>query len=228
MSLRVIIAEDSLIVREGIERILALEDDLELVASCVDLGQLSEAVERETPDVVLADLRMSPAREGEGIRVVEWLREAHPQVGVIVLSQYADPDFALKLLEAGSDRRGYLLKERIHDGAQLRAAIETVAGGGAVIDPKLVDALFAARDPVERSPLAELSARERDVLAELAQGKSNAAIAESLALTKSAIEKNINSIFIKLGLADEDDISRRVTAALLFLSATGVPTRPAT
>jgi DNA-binding NarL/FixJ family response regulator len=220
---RVVIAEDSLIVREGIEQILALEDGLELAASCADMPQLMQAVERESPDVVLTDLRMPPAHADEGIRVAARLRETQPQIGVIVLSQYAEPLLALKLIEAGSDRRGYLLKERIHDGAQLRAAIEAVAQGGVVIDPKLVDALFAGKSRLESSPLTELTDREREVLAELAQGRSNAAIADSLVLTKSAIEKHINSIFVKLGLADADDISKRVKAALVFLAETELP-----
>jgi DNA-binding NarL/FixJ family response regulator len=220
---RVVIAEDSLIVREGIEQILALEDGLELAASCADMPELMEAVEREGPDVVLTDLRMPPAHADEGIRVAARLRETQPQIGVIVLSQYAEPLLALKLIEAGSDGRGYLLKERIHDGAQLRAAIEAVAQGGVVIDPKLVDALFAGKSRLESSPLAELTQREREVLAALAQGRSNAAIADSLVLTKSAIEKHINSIFVKLGLADADDISKRVKAALVFLAETELP-----
>ena len=150
---RVAIAEDSLIVREGLEQILALEDGLELVASCADLPQLMEAIERELPDVVLTDLRMPPSYDDEGIRAAAWIRETRPQTGVIVLSQYADPRLALKLLETGSDGRGYLLKERIRDRAQLRAAIEAIAGGGAVIDPKLVDALISPRSSVQSSGL---------------------------------------------------------------------------
>jgi DNA-binding NarL/FixJ family response regulator len=221
--IRVVIAEDSLIVREGIEQILAPENGVELAASCQDMPHLMEAVEREEPDVVLTDLRMPPGQQDEGIRVAARLRETHPQIGVIVLSHYAESALALKLIEAGSGRRGYLLKERIHDAAQLRASIEAVAQGGVVIDFKLVDALFADKSRLERSPVAELTQREQEVLAELAQGKSNAAIADSLVLTKSAIEKHINSIFVKLGLADADDISKRVKAALVFLAESELP-----
>jgi DNA-binding NarL/FixJ family response regulator len=214
---RVVIAEDSLIVREGIEQLLEFEHQVELVGSCVDLPQLMDVVERELPDVVLTDLRMPPDQSDEGVRVASWLRHAHPQIGVIVLSQYAEPRLATKLLEDGSQGRGYLLKERIRDATQLRTAIETVAAGGVVIDPKLVDALIAPAS--ELTPLGELTPRERDVLAHVAQGMSNAAIADALVLTKSAVEKHINSIFIKLGLTDADDISKRVKAALLFLAA---------
>jgi DNA-binding NarL/FixJ family response regulator len=223
LTVRVIIAEDSLIVREGIQQILALEPDIDVVASCGDLPELMEAIERESPDVVLTDIRMPPGQLDEGIRVASWLREAHPEIAVVVLSQYAEPSYALTLLEPGSDRRGYLLKERVHDASQLRAAIEAVAQGGAIIDPKLVDALVLGKARLERSPLAELTPREREVLAEIAQGKSNAAIADSLVLTKRAVEKHINSIFLKLNLAYSDDVSKRVKAALLFLSETELP-----
>jgi DNA-binding NarL/FixJ family response regulator len=216
---RVIIADDSLIAREGIEQILATEPEIEVVASCGDLPGLLDAVDRERPDVVLTDIRMPPSQSDEGIRVATRLRETHPDVGVIVLSQYEEPAFALTLLEQGSDRRGYLLKDRLHDHAQLRAAIEAVVKGGAVIDPKLVDALVNGKARLERSPLAELTPREQEVLSEIAQGKSNSAIAEALFLTKRAVEKHINSIFLKLDLGPEDDVSKRVKATLLFLSA---------
>ena len=223
VTIRVVIAEDSLIVREGIQQILAIAPDIEVVAACGDLPELMEAIERESPDVVLTDIRMPPTQVDEGIKVAGWLRDAHPGIGVVVLSQYAEPSYALTLLEPGSDRRGYLLKERVHDASQLRAAIEAVAQGGAIIDPKLVDALVVGKARLERSPLAELTPREREVLAEIAQGKSNSAIADSLVLTKRAVEKHINSIFLKLGLAYADDVSKRVKAALLFLSETDHP-----
>ena len=223
MTIRVVIAEDNLIVRSGIEQILGLAPNVEVVASCGDLPDLMEAIERENPDVVLTDIRMPPTQVDEGIKVAGWLREAHPDIGVVVLSQYADPSYALTLLEPGSDRRGYLLKERVHDASQLRAAIEAVAQGGAMIDPKLVDALVVGKARLARSPLAELTPRETTVLAQIAQGKSNAAIAESLVLTKRAVEKHIHSIFLKLGLAFADDVSKRVKATLLFLSETQPP-----
>ena len=139
-------------------------------------------------------------------------------MGVVVLSQYSEPAYALALLESGSDRRGYLLKERVHDRAQLVSAVETVAEGGSVIDPKVVEVLVASKARAERSPLAELTPREREVLAEIAQGKSNSAIADSLVLTKRAVEKHINSIFLKLNLSEAEDVSKRVKAALTFLA----------
>jgi DNA-binding NarL/FixJ family response regulator len=219
VGIRLVIADDSLIAREGIEHILAMEPELEVVASVGDLEELAAAVDRERPDVVLTDIRMPPSNSDEGIRFANRMRETHPELGVIVLSQYEEPRFALTLLEQGSDRRGYLLKDRLHDHAQLRAAIEAVVKGGAVIDPKLVDALVNGKAHLERSPLAELTPREREVLSEIAQGKSNSAIAESLVLTKRAVEKHINSIFLKLDLGPEDDVSKRVKATLLFLSA---------
>jgi DNA-binding NarL/FixJ family response regulator len=219
VGIRLVIADDSLIAREGIEHILAMEPELEVVASVGDLEELAAAVDRERPDVVLTDIRMPPSNSDEGIRFANRMRETHPQLGVIVLSQYEEPGFALTLLEQGSDRRGYLLKDRLHDHAQLRAAIEAVVKGGAVIDPKLVDALVNGKARLERSPLAELTPREQEVLSEIAQGKSNSAIAEALFLTKRAVEKHINSIFLKLDLGPEDDVSKRVKATLLFLSA---------
>jgi DNA-binding NarL/FixJ family response regulator len=220
---RIVIADDSLIAREGIEQILASEPELDVVASCGDLPELLDAVDREHPDVVLTDIRMPPSLSDEGIRIATRLRETHPDVGVIVLSQYEDPGYALTLLETGSDRRGYLLKERVHDRAQLRAAVEAVAKGGTVIDPKLVDVLVTGRARLEHSALADLTPREREVLAEIAQGRSNTAIAESLVLTKRAVEKHINSIFLKLNLAFADDVSKRVKAALMFLAETDGP-----
>jgi DNA-binding NarL/FixJ family response regulator len=172
---------------------------------------------------VLTDIRMPPSHTDEGIRLAGELRDSHPQTGVVVLSQYADPVYALALFDRGSDRRAYLLKERVHNRAELMAAIEAVAGNGSMIDPKIVESLVTARSRAERSPLNELTAREREVLSEIAQGKSNMAIADSLFLTKRAVEKHINSIFLKLGLAEAEDVSKRVTATLMFLSEPIVP-----
>jgi DNA-binding NarL/FixJ family response regulator len=214
----VVLADDSLIVREGIQQLLASATDVEIVASCSDLGSLLETIEVDPPDVVLTDIRMPPSETNEGIQAAARLRETHPQVGVVVLSQYSDPGYALALLESGSDRRAYLLKERVHDRGQLLTTIRTVAEGGSVIDPKIVEVLVAAKARADRSPLAELTPREHEVLSEIAQGKSNTAIAESLVLTKRAVEKHINSIFMKLGLADEEDIAKRVKATLMFLA----------
>jgi DNA-binding NarL/FixJ family response regulator len=218
MSIRVVLAEDNLLVREGLQQVLDGASDIWVVGACADVDSLLETIERERPDVVLTDIRMPPSNTDEGVRVAARLRETDPRIGVVVLSQYDDPAYVLKLLETGSDGRAYLLKERVHDRGQLSTAIHTVAHGGSVIDPKIVEVLVAARARAEHSPLLELTPREREVLSEIAEGKSNTAIAESLVLTKRAVEKHINSIFMKLGLADADDVSKRVKATLMFLS----------
>jgi len=219
MPLRVALGEDSLIVREGVRQLLAVDPGIEIVAAVSDADSLRDACTRFRPDVVLTDIRMPPTSTDEGIRLAGELRDTHPEIGVVVLSQYADPLYALALLDRGSDGRAYLLKERVHNRAELMAAIRAVAEGGSMIDPKIVESLVAARSRAERSPLNELTAREREVLSEIAQGKSNTAIAEALFLTKRAVEKHINSIFLKLGLASAHDVeSKRVTAALMFLS----------
>ena len=218
MSIRIVIGEDSLIVREGVCQLLAVDPAVEVVAAVGDADSLRDACLRHEPEVVLTDIRMPPGHSDEGIRLAGELRDSHPGMGVVVLSQYADPLYALALLDQGSDRRAYLLKERVHNRAELMAAIRAVADGGSMVDPKIVESLVPARGRAERSPLNELTAREREVLSEIAQGKSNTAIAETLFLTKRAVEKHINSIFLKLGLADAQDVSKRVTAALMFLS----------
>jgi DNA-binding NarL/FixJ family response regulator len=219
MAVAVALADDNLIVREGIAQLLAGEESgIEVVGLCDDLGSVLELVEERRPDVVVTDIRMPPTHTDEGIRLAGLLRESHPGIGVVVLSNYANPMYALALLESGSEGRSYLLKERVSDRAQLVSAIHSVAVGGSVMDPKIIEPLMAARTEAARSPLADLTAREREVLSEIAQGKSNAAIAESLVLTKRAVEKHINSIFMKLNLADAQDVSKRVKAALLFLA----------
>jgi DNA-binding NarL/FixJ family response regulator len=215
---RVAVADDHLLVREGLGQLLAAETEVEIVASCGDLRSLLEAVDEDPPDVVLTDIRMPPTQSDEGIRIANRLRETHPEIGVVVLSQYDEPSYALALLEGGSAGRGYLLKERLHDSAQLVSAIESVADGGSVVDQRIVEVLVAAGARATSSPLADLTSREWEVLAELAQGKSNAAIAESLFLTKRAVEKHINAIFLKLNLTDAEDVSRRVKAVLVFLA----------
>jgi DNA-binding NarL/FixJ family response regulator len=216
--IRVLLADDSLLVREGLEQVLAGQSNVEVVGALADLPTLLEAIDAHTPDVVVTDIRMPPTLSDEGIRVATQTRETHPEMGVVVLSQFAEPSYALALLEDGSDGRAYLLKERVHDRAQLLSAIETVADGGSVVDTKVVDLLVAAQGRAERSPLAALTPREREVLAEIARGKSNSAIAESLVLTKRAVEKHINSIFSKLDLSDAEDASKRVKATLAFLA----------
>jgi DNA-binding NarL/FixJ family response regulator len=218
MRIKVVVAEDSYLVREALSRLLENEPELDLAAVTVDATALDSAIEREQPQVVLTDIFMPPSRGPEGIRVAARLRESHPDVGVVVLSQYADPGYALELFASGSDGRAYLLKERVGNRAELMDAIRAVAAGGSVVDPKIVEALITARKRMVDSPLAALTAREREVLAEVATGKTNTAIAESLFLTKRAIEKHINSIFLKLDLRESEDVSRRVKAALIHLS----------
>lgn len=218
MSLRVAIAEDSYLVREGLSKLLAGVEGLDVVAVSEDTYSLLDAIEGESPDVVLTDIRMPPFREREGIRVAAQLRETHPEIGVVILSQYADPTLALELFESGSEGRAYLLKERIGNRDELVDAIHAVADGRSVVDPKIIDGLIAQRARVAASAFDELTTREREVIAEVATGKSNAAIAASLFLTKRAVEKHINSIFMKLNLRDSEDTSRRVKAALIYLA----------
>jgi DNA-binding NarL/FixJ family response regulator len=218
MPIRVVLAEDNLLVREGIRTLLEGRPQLELVAACGDLESLLRAVEAERPDVVLTDIRMPPDGLDEGIQAASRLRETSPEVGVVVLSQYAEPGYALELLEGGSERRAYLLKERVEDVDELAAAIRAVADGGSVIDPKVVEALVAAKSGADRSLLADLTPREREVLHEMAQGKNNAAIAESLVIAERSVEKYVHSIFAKLGIAWEEKVSRRVKAVLLYLA----------
>jgi DNA-binding NarL/FixJ family response regulator len=218
MALRIAIGEDSLIVREGVQQLLAVDPEVEVVAAVGDQLSLRQACEEEHPDVVLTDIRMPPTHTDEGIRLAAELRESHPRIGVVILSQYSEPGYALALLDHGSDGRAYLLKERVHNRAELMAAIHAVAAGGSMIDPKVVEALVVARSRAANSPLNELTERELEVLAEIAQGKSNTAIADALFLTKRAVEKHINAIFWKVGLADAADVSKRVKATLMFLA----------
>jgi len=215
--IRVVVGEDSNPIREFLTMILSSAPGVELVAVCSDGNELRKAIAASSPHVVVTDIWMPPSGADEGIRVAMSLRESHPEIGVVVLSQYAEPAYALGLFDGGTGRRAYLLKERIRDREELIGAIEKVAKGGSVIDPLGVDVLIQARSRASHSRLAPLTAREREVLAEIAAGKSNAAIAESLVLTKRAVEKHVNSIFSKLELPDTEDVSRRVKATLLFL-----------
>ena len=222
----VVLGEDSYLVREGLRQVLAGAPEVELVAECGDADALMREIEERQPDVVLTDIRMPPTHTDEGIRLAADLRVAYPRIGVVVLSQYADPGYVLELLAAGSEGRAYLLKERVHDRRELVAAIEAVAGGESVIDPKIVEVLVAAKARDERSPLAELTPREREVLAAIAEGKSNAAISDALVLTKRAVEKHINAIFLKLNLSHSqaaEKVSPRVKAALVFLAQADGP-----
>ena len=219
MPVRVVLAEDNYLVREGVRQLIEHQDGIELVAACEDLAGLRAAVEEHAPDVVLTDIRMPPGLRDEGLQVANELRRTHPRIGVVVLSQYAEPEYALALLESGAAGRAYLLKDRVGDVGQLVNAIREVAGGGSVIDPAVVEVLVAARSRAARSPIDELTAREREVLQRIAEGMNNAAIAGTLSLTERAVEKHINSIFSKLGLSEEHDIHRRVKATLTYLAA---------
>jgi DNA-binding NarL/FixJ family response regulator len=216
--LRLVLADDHYLVREGTRRLLETQADLEVVAACGDLDSLLAAVEAELPDVVVTDIRMPPTGSDEGIRAADRLRETHPQIGVVVLSQYAEPRYALPLLEQGTARRAYLLKERVDDVEQLVGAIRAVAEGGSVVDPKVVEALVAEKARAERSPLHDLTPREQDVLREMASGKNNAAIGATLFLTERSVEKVIHSIFLKLGLTWEASIHKRVKAVVMYLA----------
>lgn len=168
---------------------------------------------------MITDIRMPPTGTDEGLRAAERLRAERPEVGVVVLSQYAEPEYALALLEKGASGRAYLLKERVSDIDQLVGAVREVARGGSVIDPRVVEVLVAARSAVRDSPIAQLTPRERDVLQQVAMGKNNAGIAAALFLTERAVEKHINAIFSKLDLSEEPDVHRRVKAALVYLAA---------
>jgi DNA-binding NarL/FixJ family response regulator len=218
MTLRVAIAEDSYLVREAVRQLLERASEIEVVAVCEETDALLEAVDREMPDVVVSDIWMPPFEGDDGIRVAARLRETHPSIGVVILSQYADPGLALALFESGSEGRAYLLKERVADRGELVEAIQAVAERRSVVDAKIIDLLIAQRARAAASPLDELTAREREVLAEVAAGKSNAAIAGSLFLTKRAVEKHINAIFMKLNLRESADTSRRVKATLIYLA----------
>jgi DNA-binding NarL/FixJ family response regulator len=218
MTIRVVLAEDNLLVREGATRLLESQPGIEVCAACGDLPSLLQAVEEHRPAVVVTDIRMPPTHTDEGIQASERLREASPQTGVVVLSQFADPIYVMALLERGSQGRAYLLKERLANADQLVAAINEVARGGSVIDHKVVEVLVQARAKAPESRLDKLTPREREILSEMAQGKNNAGIASALVVTERAVEKHINAIFSKLGLGEEKEVHRRVKAVLLFLS----------
>ena len=214
--LRVVLADDSFLMREALHQVVEHQDNVEIVAECGDGASLLEEVQRLRPDVVITDVRMPPSGDDEGIRVALRLRETDPGIGVVVLSHYADPRYGRDLFAAGAEGRAYLLKDRVNDGRELRAAIEVVARGGSMIDPEIVRLLLESEERRHDSPLKDLTPREREVLAAMASGKSNAAIADELVLTKRAVEKHVGAIFLKLGLPGEDVVSRRVAAVLLY------------
>jgi len=218
VSIRIVLAEDQYLVREGLRRLLETREDLEVASVCTDLDSLLAAAEAEQPDVVVTDIRMPPGNTDEGIQAATLLRETNPEVGVVVLSQYAVPAYVLALMDGGCERRAYLLKERVDDLDQIVAAIQAVAAGGSVFDPKVVEALVAENARSDESPLNELTPRELDVLREMAEGKNNAAIAEALVLTERSVEKVIHSIFLKLDLRWETAVHKRVKAVVLYLA----------
>jgi DNA-binding NarL/FixJ family response regulator len=222
MPIRVVLGEDNLLVREGIRSLLANDPSIEVINAAGDYDSLLALCDADPPDVVITDIRMPPTETDEGIRLADELRQRRPEIGVVVLSQFSTPAYALALFEHGADRRAYLLKDRVHNRAELTAAIRAVAEGGSLVDPKVVEELAKSRARAENNPLKELTPRELEVLTEIAQGSSNAAIAQSMYLSKRAIEKHINVIFLKLGLADAEDVSRRVKAVLLLLAESDI------
>ncbi len=218
MTLAVVLAEDSYLMRQGVSRLLEGGDSVALVATAEDLPSLLAAVDEHAPDVVVTDIRMPPTNTDEGIQAAAAFREGHPRVGVVVLSQYDEPEYALKLLARGADGRAYLLKDRLFDAGALLHAVREVAAGRSVIDQQVVESLVAARNRFASSSLRGLSERELDVLRQMAQGKNNDAIAAALFVSVRVVEKHINAIFSKLGLGEEPDVHRRVKAVLIYLS----------
>lgn len=217
MATRVIVAEDNVLMRQGIIAALTSLEGIELIADCGDANELRRLVDADPPDVVLTDIRMPPTNTDEGIVAAHRIRSDHPNTGVIILSQHADPEYALSLFDEGTDRLGYLLKENIGNIAELRRAINTVTEGGSPIDPQIVG-LLVSRRSASPSPLDHLSPRELEVLEQIAEGLNNVAIAEQLSITEKSVQKHINSIFSKLYLNEEPDAHRRVRAVRLWLA----------
>ncbi len=218
--IRVVVAENSRVIREYLVSALAGNANLEVTAVCSDGGELASAMATEHPDVVVTDIRIPPSRGDEGIRIASKLRVTNPEIGVVVLSQYAEPTYALALLESGS-ARAYLLKERIRGEHELIDAIEAVARGDTMVDREIVEALIEARARVARSPLPTLTREQRELLAMIAEGKSTAAIADSLMLPERTVEEHTKAIFSKLDLPETETASRRTQAALVFLAEEG-------
>jgi DNA-binding NarL/FixJ family response regulator len=218
MTLRVILAEDNLIAREGVTRVLEGAEDIELVATCADAATLRATIDEIHVDVVLTDIRMPPSGTDEGIRIAEELRTSHPDIGVVVLSHYAEPAYALALFAAGSERRAYLLKDHLKYRGELGNAIRAVAAGGSVVDARVVEKLLHRQTRREGSRIDTLTPREREILALIAEGHSNGAVADALVVTKRAVEHHVNNIFLKLDLGEPKDVSRRVKAAMTLLA----------
>ncbi len=223
--LRVVLCDDSFLVREGVAALFADTPDIELVETVTDAASLLRAVAGLAPDAVLTDIRMPPSFTDEGIVAARRIRREHPDVGVVVLSQYAEPQYAFELLADGVAGLGYLLKERVSQLDELVRALHDVARGGSALDPKIIETLLARKDHEENTPLLGLTEREREVLQEVATGRSNASVAKTLFMSERAVEKHIGSVFQKLGLAEEDGLNRRVAAVLAFLEASGEPRR---
>jgi len=218
--IRVVLGDDSFLAREGVARVLETIDDVELVAACSDLDELRAAVERVKPHAVVTDIRMPPTNTDEGIRFASELRISHPDVGVVVLSQHAEPAYAMTLFEDGSTQRAYLLKERVKDEDELARALREVVAGRSLVDSRIVDKLVSAR--LNNDPgLEKLTPREREILSLIAEGRSNTSIADTLKITKRAVERHINGIFLKLDLGEALDVNRRVKATLLYLTGEG-------
>lgn len=215
--LRVVVCDDQYLVREGTRSVLSSVPGIEVSGVAGDAAQLMELIRDSPPDVVVLDVRMPPTYRMEGIEAAHRIRESYPSIGVVILSQYADPEYALELLSGGSAGLSYLLKERLGDPGQLSDAVREVASGGSILDPKVVDALVEAQTRRARSRLHGLTPREHEVLTLMATGRNNAGIAGALVLSERAVEKHINSIFRKLGLSEELDVNHRVAAVLLFL-----------
>lgn len=219
--MRVVIAEDSFLLREAVVHLLETTGRVDVVATVGTLEDLLAAVDEHHPDAVLTDIRMPPTFTDEGVRAADALRQAHPRTGVVVLSQHLQPSYAVALFEAGSEGRGYLLKERVSAADQIADALSAVAEGGSVVDPRVVETLIEARRRGRESLLEHLTPRERQVLAEMAEGRNNAAIGAHLGLPERAVEKHSNAVFAKLCLTEEPDVNRRVKAVLLFLAENG-------
>ncbi len=213
----VMIAEDDYLVREGARAVVTADPRIEVVGSASDASELLSLLDDEVPDVVLLDIRMPPTFTTEGIELAHHVRRTHPSVGIVVLSQHADPEYALELLKDGSSGVAYLLKERLGDADRLIQAIDEVRAGGSVLDPRIVEALLEAQRRRSASRLAGLTPRELEVLAQMASGRGNAAIARDLSISNRSVEKHTNAIFRKLGLAEELDLNRRVAAVLFYL-----------
>jgi DNA-binding NarL/FixJ family response regulator len=218
---RVVIAEDNLLVRTGLQALLAAEDDIEVVGIGTRYEELVATVDNELPDVVVTDVRMPPAMTDEGVRAAREIRTKHPEIGVVLLSQFRDPTYLLELIADGSNGRGYLLKDRVAAPGQLASAIRTVGAGGSFVDPLVVDSLVDAQRRQRPSALDRLTERERETLVEIANGRSNSAIAARFRVSERAVEKHVGAIFTKLDLADDRDVNRRVKAVVMFLNHGG-------